>query len=186
MLAKSLGGPVVKLTLGIVASTLNYPARVVPKETGILIMSSDSQEADPERIASELKGNTLRVYWYVMNASDQTVGVREVQRALKFSSPTLALYHLDKLRDLGLVSRDSGAYRLIKQVKVDVLKQFMKVGRVFVPRFSLYAMLFTVLLVYYVLRLTDLDFFTFFGLLFGATGSGIFWFETWKAWRQQP
>jgi len=68
---------------------------------------------ESEKVASELKGNTLRVYWYVMNAKEQTVGVREVQRALSFSSPTLALYHLDKLKDLGLVSKDTGEYRLI-------------------------------------------------------------------------
>ncbi len=146
----------------------------------------ESQKAESERIASELKGNTLRVYWYVMNADKQTVGVREVQRALGFSSPTLALYHLDKLRDLGLVSRDTGGYHLIKEVKVDVLKQFMRVGRVFVPRFSLYAVLFTTLVVYYGLTIGILDFFTFFGLFFGTLGAGIFWFETWKAWRQQP
>ncbi|HET7405016.1 MAG TPA: hypothetical protein VFJ63_02775, partial [Candidatus Bathyarchaeia archaeon] len=104
---------------------------------------TSQEQAESEKIASELKGNTLRVYWYVMNANKQTVGVREVQRALEFSSPTLALYHLDKLKDLGLVSKDSGEYRLIKEVKVDVLKQFLKVGRVFVPRFALYATLFT-------------------------------------------
>ena len=151
-----------------------------------LITSLGSQAAESERQASELKGNTLRVYWYVMNADKQTVGVREVQRALSFSSPTLALYHLDKLRDLGLVSKETGEYRLIKEVKVDVLKQFMRVGRVFVPRFSLYAVLFTVLSVYYALMIGILDFFTVFGLSFGIAGAGIFWFETWKAWRQQP
>jgi len=114
------------------------------------------------------------------------VGVREVQRALGFSSPTLALYHLDKLRDLGLVAKESGEYRLVKEVKVDVLKQFMKVGRVFVPRFSLYAVLFTTLTAYYVLNVVRLDFFAFFGLLFGGVGSAIFWFETVKTWRQRP
>jgi hypothetical protein len=147
---------------------------------------TSQQQSDSEKVASELKGNTLRVYWYVMNASQQTVGVREVQRALKFSSPTLALYHLDKLKDLGLVSKESGEYRLIKEVKVDVLKQFLKLGTWFVPRFALYAALFTVLFVYYVLILPDLSVYTLFGLIFGGLGSAIFWFETWKAWRQQP
>lgn len=143
-------------------------------------------QPDSDRIASELKGNTLRVYWYVMNASGQTVGVREVQRALSFSSPTLALYHLDKLKDLGLVAKDAGEYRLVKEVKVDVLKQFMKVGRVFVPRFSFYAALFTGLTLYYLLNIVRVDFFDFFGLLFGGLASLIFWFETVKTWRQRP
>src|SRR2546425_11087934 len=123
------------------------------------------EQAESDKAASELKGNTLRVYWYVMNANKQTVGVREVQRALNFSSPTLALYHLDKLKDLGLVSKDTGEYRLIKEVKVDVLKQFLRLGRVFVPRFALYAAFFTVLFVYYVLIIPDLNLFTFFGII---------------------
>ncbi len=124
-------------------------------------MSTGSTEVSADRIASELKGNTLRVYWFVMNA--------------------------DKLRDLGLVSRDSGGYKLIKEVKVDVLKQFMKLpGQFFVPRFSLYAVLFTVLTIYYALNLVTVDFFAFFGLLFGGLGSAIFWFETIKTWRQRP
>src|SRR5437667_10559304 len=117
-------------------------------------MSTGSTEVSADRIASELKGNTLRVYWFVMNASNQTVGVGEAKRALSFSSPTLALYHLDKLRDLGLVSRDPGGYKLIKEVKVDVLKQFMKLtGQSFVPRFSLYSAYFTLLAVSDVLHL---------------------------------
>jgi predicted DNA-binding transcriptional regulator len=149
-----------------------------------------SPEVDSEKIASDLKGNTLRVYWYVLNASGKIVGVREVQRALGFSSPTLALYHLDKLRELGLVAKDSGEYRLVKEVKVDILKQFVKVGRIFVPRFAAYATFFTGLFVYYVVFLASqgaLDsLVSFFGLVFGGAGSAIFWFETVKTWRQRP
>ena len=121
-------------------------------------MTLGPQEVDTDKIASKLRRNTLRVYWYVLNASGHVVGVREVQRALGFSSPTLALYHLDKLKDLGLVAKESGEYRLVKEVKVDILKQFMHVGRVFVPRFSLYAVLFTVLLIYYTLNVVRVDF----------------------------
>jgi hypothetical protein len=50
----------------------------------------------------------------------------------------------------------------------------------------LYAALFTVLFVYYVLIIPDLNLFTFFCIIFGGLGSAIFWFETWKAWKQQP
>ena len=152
-----------------------------------------SQEVDSERIASELRGNTLRVYWYVLNASGNAVGVREVQRALGFSSPTLALYHLDKLKELGLVSKGSGEYRLVKEVKVDILKQFMKVWKVFVPRFALYAVLFTALTIYYTVSFVQSGLYTFpfeqvglLGLIFGYLGSAIFWFEAVKTWKQRP
>jgi len=150
------------------------------------VTALSSQPTDADKIASELKGNTLRVYWYVLNASGKVVGVREVQRALGFSSPTLSLYHLDKLKDLGLVGKESGEYRLIKEVKVDILKQFMKVGRIFVPRFVLYAVLFTVLTIYYLVNIVTPDFFSVFGLLFGGVGSAIFWFEAIKTWKQRP
>src|SRR5207249_10644267 len=100
--------------------------------------------------------------------------------------PTLALYHLDKLKDLGLLSKDTGEYRLIKEVKVDVLKQFLRLGRVFVPRFALYAALFTVLFVYYVIIIPDLNLFTFFGIIFGGLCAAHIYFETWQECNQQP
>ncbi len=167
--------------------------RAVPGLAGIRnagITLSSPQEVDSEKIASDLKGNTLRVYWYVLNAGGKVVGVREVQRALGFSSPTLALYHLDKLKELGLVAKDSGEYRLVKEVKVDILKQFMKVGRVFVPRFAAYGALFTGLLAYFLYFILSQgawdNVLAFFGIFFGGAGSGIFWFETVKTWRQRP
>ena len=144
------------------------------------------RQADQDKIASELKGNTLRVYWYVLNNTDKSIGVREVQRSLSFSSPTLALYHLEKLRELGLVSKESGEYRLVKEVKVDVLKVFVRVWRFFVPRFALYAVLFTALTAYLAIESVTLDFYTFFGLMLGTAAGVIFWIETWKTWRQRP
>ncbi len=88
------------------------------------------------------------------------------------------------------MAKDSGEYRLVKEVKVDILKQFVKVGRVFVPRFAAYATLFTGLFAFYCYFLASqgaLDtIFSFFGLFFGGVGSAIFWFETVKTWRQRP
>ncbi len=168
------------------ALILRLITRDEPIRASQTVVSLGSQNIDSDRIASELRGNTLRVYWYVLNASGHVVGVREVQRALSFSSPTLALYHLDKLRELGLVAKDSGEYRLVKEVKVDILKQFMRVGRVFVPRFALYASLFTALSIVFLLNLGLLDLKAFFGMIFGLGGSAIFWFETVKTWRQRP
>jgi len=52
-----------------------------------------------------LKGKTLKVYWYMLQQPSRSVGVREIQRALRFSSPSVALHHLEKLEDLGLVQK---------------------------------------------------------------------------------
>ena len=38
-----------------------------------------------EKIISELKGNTLRVYWALLNSKDGIIGVRELQRKLGLS-----------------------------------------------------------------------------------------------------
>src|SRR3989442_784787 len=79
-------------------------------------------------IESELKGVTLRVYWHILGSKKQVVGVRAVQRALGLSSPSVALHHLEKLRGLGLLEKDStGEYHLVEQVKVGVLQNFVGV-----------------------------------------------------------
>jgi len=82
----------------------------------------DGTEPDEENVASNLKGNTLRVYWQLLKSSDGTVKVRETQRSLGFSSPALAVYHLEKLAELGLIKKVRGEYQLAKVVNVGVLK----------------------------------------------------------------
>ncbi|MDH5441851.1 MAG: hypothetical protein OEY31_14710, partial [Candidatus Bathyarchaeota archaeon] len=104
---------------------------------------------DDEKMASELKGNTLRAYWALLNAKDGVIGVRELQRQLGFSSPALAAYHLNKLEELELAVNERGDYRLIREVKVGVLKQFIRLGAFLLPRYVLYATMFTTLLVYF-------------------------------------
>ncbi len=139
-----------------------------------------------EKVASELKGNTLRVYWQLLRSSSGAVGARETQRALGFSSPTLAAYHLEKLLDLGLVEKERGEYRLIKVVSVGVLEQFVRLGALVLPRYTLYATMFTTLLVFYLSRLGQASLSSIFALIFGVLGTGILWYETARAWRQRP
>ncbi len=141
---------------------------------------------DEEKVASELKGNTLRVYWQLLKSSSGAVGARETQRALGFSSPTLAAYHLEKLLDLGLVEKERGEYRLIRVVSVGVLKQFVKLGALVLPRYTLYATMFTTLLVFYLSRFGRVSFSSVFALVFGVLGTGILWYEAVRAWRQRP
>jgi hypothetical protein len=109
-------------------------------------MSSQSL-IDEERVESELKGNTLRVYWHLLRAQGGSVGVRQTQKALGFSSPTLASYHLRKLEDIGLVREERGEYHLIREVRVGVLRQFTKLGSVMLPRYTLHATMLSTLLV---------------------------------------
>lgn len=110
-------------------------------------------EVDDEKIEAELKGNSLRVYWFMLKSSERGVGPREVQRALRFSSPTLAVYHLEKLRELGLVMKKGGEYFLEREVKVGVLRQFLQIGGFLFPRYLFYAVMFSTLAILFVVRL---------------------------------
>jgi predicted DNA-binding transcriptional regulator len=141
---------------------------------------------DEDQVASVLKGNTLRVYWFLLSSSNGLVGVRETQRALGFSSPALAVYHLDKLAELGLVKKTHGEYHLEKAVNVGILKQFVRLGTLLLPRYLLYATMFTALLVFYVTQLRRVDFYSIFALILASLATGVMWYETVRAWKQKP
>jgi hypothetical protein len=141
---------------------------------------------DDEKIASRLKGNTLRAYWAFLNSKDGLMGVRELQRELGFSSPALAAYHLNKLEDLGLVVKERGDYRLVREVKVGVLKQFIKLGTFLLPRYVLYATMFTLLLLFFLTQLKELNFYSVFALMLGILSTAILWYETIRVWMQKP
>ena len=138
-------------------------------------------------VDAELKGNTLRVYVYALKK--RKVGVREVQRALLMSNPSLAQYHLNKLKDLGLVSENNGEYEISKEVKVDVMRDFLRVGTLIVPRFIFYAVFISVFAGYltfvaypYFQLVPILEWFSG-ALIFSA---GAFWYEAQRAWRSAP
>jgi predicted DNA-binding transcriptional regulator len=137
---------------------------------------------------SQLKGNTLRVYVYVI--THKQCGVREIQRALRLSSSSLAQYHLSKLVDLGLLrSSETGEYFLTDEVRVDVLRDFLKLGAVVIPRFVFYAVFFTILttflgvIVFRYSHVAAIDIF-FEALLIFA--SALFWYEALRAWIRGP
>ena len=142
--------------------------------------------SDEDKIASVLKGNTLRVYWHVLRSRGEVVGVRDTQRSLGFSSPALAIYHFDKLVELGLVEKVGGEYRLVKAVNVGVLKQFVRLGTFVLPRYFLYATMYTTLLIFFLTQFKQVNFYSVFALVFGLLGTGILWYETARTWRQRP
>src|SRR4030042_187533 len=141
---------------------------------------------DQNEIASQLKGNTLRVYWYLLQSSKNPAGPRDIQRKLAFSSPSLVVYHLEKLVELGLAEKVAGEYHLTKVVDVGVLKQFTKLGSLVLPRHVLYASLWSTLFVFFLSQFRELNFYSLFALVFGFLGAVIFWFEACKTWRSKP
>ena len=141
---------------------------------------------DEEKIASELRGNTLRTYWALLNSKGGVIGVRQLQRLVGFSSSALAAYHLSKLEEMGLARNVGGDYQLTREVRVGVLKQFMRLGAFMLPRYLFYAAMFTSLLVYYAVHFESNSFHSLFALIFGVAGTAILWYETLRIWRQKP
>jgi predicted DNA-binding transcriptional regulator len=135
-------------------------------------------------IADQLKGKTLQIYMYMVKKKEP-VGVREVQRDLGFSSPSVANYHIDKLVELALVSQDEyGRYYVVQKVQVGVLQAFVNIGGLAVPRLSFFAAFFTTMLIAYItLNLNDLN---VYAIGFAVAGSAAFWFETVRVWIKRP
>jgi len=141
-----------------------------------------------DKVKSELKGTTLRVYWVLLKKGSIGTGPREVMRELGLSSPSVASYHLEKLRNLGLVEKDVGGNYVVKEeVKVEVFSDFVRVVGMMLPRYLFYSVLFTTMLVAYVV-LYPLQFTpqTIMVLIFGLTSCIITWVETVRAWRRRP
>lgn len=151
-------------------------------------MSKDSISLDSAVIESQLKGKTLLVYWHMLRSPDTAFGVREIQRSLGFSSPSVAAHHLDKLLSLGLVDRTgTGEYFLAQEVKVGLLRFFTRLGRFLVPRYLFYSVWFsTMLTIYIVLYGHTFSIHNIVALIFGSTASLVLWFETIRLWREKP
>ncbi len=135
-----------------------------------------------------LRGKAWQVYWLLLK-SNCPMSVREVQRALRFSSPSVAQHHLEQLRELGLVQKQDvgGHYLLVSEVKIGVLRHFVKLGKLLFPRYFFYAVFSTTFYVAYLLVL--MQGFTrenLFIVLFGAVVSLVFWYEAYRVWSMRP
>ena len=151
-------------------------------------MSEPKTATDLAQIESQLKGKTLLVYWHLLKASGSNVGVREIQRALKLSSPSVAAHHLDKLVTMGLVDKTrTGEYYLTQEVKVGLLRFFTRMGRILVPRYLFYSVFFTTMLTAYLtLYGHDGSIHNIVAVIFGTLATLILWIETARLWREKP
>ena len=141
-----------------------------------------------------LRGKAWKVYWYILK-NGKPVSVREVQRALHFSSPSVANHHLEQLREIGLVEKQDigGHYVLVNQVKIGVLKHYVQLGRLLFPRFFFYALFSTIFYAAYLALFLDWTLFLqsfsreyLFIISFGAIVCAIFWYEAYRVWTQRP
>jgi len=141
---------------------------------------------DARVIESELKGTTLRVYWEVFR-SPRPVGVREVQRLIRFSSPSTALYHLEKLRELGVARKDEyGRYQVADEIRPSQFRMFLRIGRIILPRFVFYAVFFVAAVVMYAAQSLYIGSeINAMALIFGSSAALVCVYEAVRIWRDK-
>lgn len=139
---------------------------------------SDDSNSELER---RLSGRTLQVYLYLQKKKEPS-GIREVQRELGLSSPSVAEYQAEKLVEMGLAGRDSyGRVFVTRKVKVKAMASYVNFGRFTVPRLAFYASIFTAIAALYVVF--NFNSLSIYGVAVSAGAAAIFWFEACKLWK---
>jgi repressor of nif and glnA expression len=95
-----------------------------------------------------LRGLTLKVYRFILK-NDKPVGIREVQRALNLSSPTLALYHMNKLEEAGFIKKELNGYVADRII----LENLIRLRGVLIPRNFFYTVFLVTSLIFLVVFL---------------------------------
>jgi len=111
--------------------------------------------------------------------------LRDVQRALGFSSPSLASYHLGKLVAAGYASQDEhGRYVAIQDAANEILEGYTKLGGFVVPQLFFFAILFTIVVGFFAFM--ALVYQAYIPLLVGASVAMVmvFWYEVARVWRR--
>lgn len=93
---------------------------------------------------SGLQGVTLKVYLYVVKKKG-LAGPRDVMRGVRLSSPSVAYRHLQKLENMGLLTKNESGNYVVKE-KVAV-RGYIWVGRNLVPNPLIYSFVFLGILI---------------------------------------
>jgi DNA-binding transcriptional ArsR family regulator len=93
---------------------------------------------------SGLQGVTLKVYLYVVKKKG-LAGPRDVMRGVNLSSPSVAYRHLQKLENMGLLTKNELGNYVVKE-KVAV-RGYLWIGRYLVPNPLVYSLVFLGILI---------------------------------------
>lgn len=134
---------------------------------------------DPEQI----RGNTLRVYLEVLKHGP--CDLRDVQRTLGLSTPSLASYHLGRLVRAGYVKQDErGRYLAAGDASTEILAGYLKIGTAIVPQLFFFSLLLTILVAFFSYEVLFNPAFTA-NLIAASIGAIlVLWYETARVWRR--
>lgn len=129
-----------------------------------------------EAFEDVLRGVSLRVYRLALRKGN--LGIREVQRVLHLSSPSVAAYHLSKLERAGLLKQERGRYVVAKVA----LRNLIVFRRMLIPKYFFYSVFFVMALIFQLilLRPNDLTVQYIFSVLVSLVAALAFTYETIK------
>lgn len=134
-------------------------------------------------VNSEIKGNTLKVYLYLLRHGSSEL--RDVQRGVGLSSASLASYHLGKLTEAGFVTQDEhGRYSAVKEASDRVLEGYSKMGPAIVPQLFFFALFFTILVTFFSIEALYAPGLTVYLAAVSVAMVIVFWYETVRLWRR--
>ncbi|MHA2474363.1 MAG: hypothetical protein ACXAES_14145, partial [Promethearchaeota archaeon] len=112
-----------------------------PPKDDVVAKDRERLKLDRDKVVKNLNGTTLMVYFVLLNKKQ--IGVRELQRHLDLSSPSVAKYHLEKLDNLHLVQNRNGIYHLYRKADLPILTSWILIGKQLFPRSIFAAIFFT-------------------------------------------
>ena len=136
-----------------------------------------------KKTQKEITGNTLRAFLYLLTHGPSEL--REVQRGLNLSTPSLASYHLGRLVDFGYVQQDEESrYVAVKEASTEILQGYSKVGNSLVPQLFFFTVLFTILIAFFSFESLLSSVFTPYLIGSSVALVALLWFETVRLWRR--
>src|SRR5438477_10735713 len=113
--------------------------------------------AFPAQVTSvKLSETAMLIYVYIQSRSGDSVRLRDIQQAMKFSSPSSALFHLQKLESAGLVQKDTvGDYRIKTRIRVSLIRNFLVIKGVLIPKHFFYGSATTAVSILYLILLRE-------------------------------
>lgn len=134
-------------------------------------------------VSQEIKGNTLKIYLYLLKHGPSEL--RDIQQGIGLSSPSLASYHLGKLSKAGFVTQNQyGVYSAVKEAQNRVLEGYSKIGPAIVPQLFFFALLFTILVIFFSLVVFWQPGFMPYLVGVSVAMVVVFWYETLRLWRR--
>jgi predicted DNA-binding transcriptional regulator len=106
-------------------------------------LASEPSDGEPRKVGKlVLSGTTLRVYRFIYRQGTPQ-NIHDIQRGLDLSSPSVALYHVRKLSQAGLIREEKGEGYVVDKI---LFENMIRIRRSLIPIRVTYAVFFATLL----------------------------------------